>query len=203
MNSLQERVSQLQGKQSQLQSLIDNKQVELKRLTKRQQVLEDTQVLLQKTAQETQDNLKVHLEDIVNIALDTCFPGEYSFCMVFELKRGATVCEMYLEDDNGFTQDPLESNGGGLADIISFALRIAVWSLSKPDNIIVLDEPFKFLSVNLVPLAGQILHDMSKRLGLQFLMVTHDEELVEVADKVFTVTKNRRGVSKVVSYEQK
>lgn len=201
MNSLQDRVSQLQGKQSQLQSLINKKGIELDIFMNRQQVIEETQVLLQKTAQETQDNLKVHLEDIVNMAIDTCFPGEYSFCMEFELKRGSTVCEMYLEDDNGFQQDPLKSNGGGLADIISFALRIAVWSLSKPDNVIVLDEPFKFLSENLVPLAGQILKDMSERLKLQFIFVTHDQELVEVADKVFKVTKNRRGISQVRSYE--
>lgn len=195
---LTNRVSKLQGRAEQIRTDLNKKSRELQQLEKRQIDIEKAQVLLQVTAQETQDGLKVHLEDIVQMALDTCFPDEYTFCIDFELKRGSTVCEMYLEDDAGFKLNPMTASGGGVVDIISLALRLAVWTLSKPDNLIVLDEPFKFLSANLRPLAGEILHKMSKKLGLQIIMVTHDEVLMEISDRIFTVKKNRKGISKVV-----
>lgn len=199
--TLTERFSKLQGKQEQILTDIRTSKQELKTLNKRQIHIENAQVLLQTTAQETQDGLKIHLQDIVQMALDTCFPDEFQFCIDFELKRGSTVCEMYLKDPESEYDDfrihPMQASGGGLVDIISLALRLAVWTLSKPDNLIVLDEPFKFLSDNLRPMAGEILYNMSRKLGLQIIMVTHDPVLMEIADRVFKVRKTRSGVSKV------
>lgn len=193
--TLQMRVARLEGQRQQLYKYIDDKELHLEELQERQKAIEEAQALLQVTAQETQDNLRVHLEDIVQLALDTCFPDEYNFCIDFELKRGATVCEMYLVDSAGFRLNPINASGGGVVDIISLALRLAVWTLSKPDNLIVLDEPFKFLSSNLRPLAGEILQQMSEKLGLQVLMVTHDPVMMEIADRVIDVKKNKKGIS--------
>lgn len=200
--NLLDRVSKLKGRAEQVENNLILKKRELKRLEKRQISIEDTQVLLQVTAQETQNGLKVHLEDIVQVALDTCFPNEYTFCMQFELKRGSTVCELYLEDIAGFRMNPMTASGGGIVDVISLALRLAVWTLSKPDNVIVLDEPFKFLSANLRPLAGAIIKNMSKKFKLQIIMITHDPVLMEIADRTFSVKKNRKGVSKVIVEEE-
>jgi len=194
---LNDRITKQQGRLEQVEKDLSRKKVELTVLEQRQIDIEAAQVLLQVTAQETQDGLRVHLEDIVQVALDTCFPGEYTFKILFELKRGSTVCEMYLEDESGFKLNPMTASGGGLVDVISLALRLAVWTLSKPDNVIVLDEPFKFLSANLRPLAGEILQNMSEKLGLQIIMVTHDPILIEIADRTFSVKKNRKGISKV------
>lgn len=166
-------------------------------LEERTLAIEEAQVLLQITAAETQDNLRVHLSDIVQSALDALFPGEYTFCIDFELKRGSTVCEMYLLDDAGFRTDPMTAEGGGVVDVIALSLRLAVWALSRPENVLVLDEPFKFLSANLRPAAADILSQMSTRLDLQIVMVTHDPVLTEVADRVFRVVKNADGRSSV------
>ena len=203
---LLDRASKLTGKLEQIQSDVTSKNTELDTLKNRIINIENTQVLLQTTAKETQDGLKVHLEDIVQMALDTCFPDEFIFCIEFELKRGSTVCDMFLQDpteekDSQFRIHPMQASGGGLVDIISLALRLAVWTLSKPDNVIVLDEPFKFLSDNLRPMAGDILHKMSRKLGLQIIMVTHDQVLMEIADKIFKVRKSRTGVSKITVME--
>lgn len=200
------RASKLTGQLEQIQSNVKSKNTEVTTLKNRLIDIEKTQVLLQTTAKETQDGLTVHLEDIVQMALDTCFPDEYKFCIEFELKRGSTVCDMYLQDttedkDSGFKIHPMQASGGGLVDIISLALRLAVWTLSKPDNVIVLDEPFKFLSDNLRPMAGGILHKMSRKLGLQIIMVTHDQILMEIADKIFKVRKSKTGVSKIIVME--
>ena len=65
------------------------------------------------------------------------------------------------------------------------------------DNVIVLDEPFRFLSRDLQERAGEILKTLSERMQLQIIMVSHIGEIIDVADKVFEVKKNEEGISKV------
>ena len=151
------------------------------------------QVFIQTVAKETQENLQVHIQDLVQSALDTCFPGEFDFFVEFEIKRGKTEANLFLESE-GCKVDPMDSTGGGVIDIISFALRLSAWSLSQTEPVILMDEPFKFLSVNLRPLAGLILKSLCDKLKLQIIMVSHDPAMIEVSDRVFEV-KQKKGRS--------
>lgn len=164
-------------------------------------LLIDAQVFLQDVAQKTQSKLKLQIEDIVNLALETCFPNEYEFRIDFNVSRGKTEAELiFLSKLTGNKIDPMNASGGGVVDLTSFALRIACYTLQyNINNVIVLDEPFRFISRDLQDKAGQILKSLSQKLGLQIIMVTHIPELVNVADKIFEV-KKIDGISKVKSY---
>lgn len=155
-----------------------------------QLAIEEVQVLIQTVAKETQEQIKMHIEDVVNAAIDTCFPSEYEFSLDFEIKRGKTEAVIRLTK-NGFNVDPMEATGGGLVDIASFALRVAAWSLSTSNNILILDEPMKFLSRDLQNKAGEILQEISKELNIQIIMVSHIQDIIGQADKVFEVKKNK------------
>ncbi len=169
---------------------------------KRRAVAIDTaQALIQQVARDTQEKLKYHIEDIVQLALDSCFPDQYDFRVDFEIKRGRTEASLTLLKD-GNPMNPMDANGGGIVDITSFALRLAAWSLSKTDNVIIMDEPFRFLSRDLHPKAGQIMKRLSHKLKLQMIMVTHSEELIEQSDRMFTNRIGRDGISKVTEKEQ-
>jgi len=144
------------------------------------------QAFLQQVAQETQEQLKFHLQDLVQTALDTVFPATYTFKIDFVILRGRTEAQMYLDKD-GERVDPELACGGGVVDVLSLALRIAAWSIGKTSPIIVLDEPFKFLSQGLRPLMGEILRGLIDRLGVQIIMVTHDPDFVAIADRTFTI----------------
>lgn len=194
---VRQRLDQAIGRRDAVQKRLEQKRQKLTTLQARMPAIEEAQALIQLTAQETQEQLKYHIEDIVQVAIDSCFPGEYVFCAKFDMKAGRTVCRLVLEDEVGNEVNPMDANGGGLVDLISFALRLSAWTLSQTDNVIVLDEPFKFLSENLRPVAGEILRKLRKKLGLQFIMVTHDPLMVEIADKVFEVKKNKKGISQV------
>ena len=56
-------------------------------------------------------------------------------------------------------------------------------------NVLILDESFKFLHGK-IENAMKMLKDLSKKLDLQFIIVSQIEELSENADKVFLVTHN-------------
>jgi len=156
--------------------------------------LEEALVFIQDVAKRTQEQLVLHIQDVVNTALDTCFPDEYEFQLIFEIKRNKTEARLIFMK-NGFEIDPMEASGGGVVDVASFALRIAAWSLGKTNNVICLDEPMKFLSRDLQPRAGEILKKISLKLGVQFIMVSHVSDLIKNADRVFEISLNSKGVS--------
>lgn len=160
---------------------------------------EEAQIFLQSVAQSTQEKLRFQVEDIVNLALETCFPSEYVFKINFKLSRGKTEAELkFLSQKTGLPIDPMNASGGGVVDLTSFALRIASWVLEREsDNVIILDEPFRFVSRDLVDRAGKILKVLSDKMKLQIILVTHIPELIEVADRVFEVKKNSSGISKI------
>ena len=121
--------------------------------------------------------MKIHLEEIVNTGLETCFPETYNAHVDFNNKRGKIECDIYLHDGHGNRVDPLEDNGGGLADIVSFSLRMASWTIGNTDNVIVLDEPFKFLDESLVPLAGELLQHLSKKIKtVQYMLQNYMQQ---------------------------
>ena len=149
------------------------------------------QALIQTTAQETQSQLKYHIQALVQNALDAVFPTVYVFKVGFELRRGQTEVDIYLDKD-GEPIDPMDASGGGVVDVVTFALRVVAWSLSSTAPVLILDEPFKWVSAGRRQICGELLRSVSDRLGLQIIMVTHDPELVQRADRIFLVEQKRR-----------
>ena len=197
LSDYRSRIERLKGQRDQINNNIDQFSTELKKLKKTKRNTETAQAIVQTVAQKTQEELTFHISDIVSSALSAIFDEPYSFKINFILKRGKTEAEIKLVRD-GEEVDPLSSVGGGVVDVASFALRIAMWSLQNPksNNVIILDEPMKFLSRELQPKAGRMIKMLSEKLNLQFIIISHDKAIIENADRVFEVTI-RNGESKV------
>lgn len=165
---------------------------QVKSLAKKMLVAEKAQVFLQQVAQNTQSQLKYQICEIVQIALDSCWPGEKEFSLEFEIKNNRTEASIRFIEE-GQLLNPSEEDGGGVVDVASFALRLAVWSLGKTSPIILIDEPFKMLSVDLSKEISSIMKELSSKLGLQFIMITsHGLDMDEISDKVFEVKKKKK-----------
>jgi DNA repair exonuclease SbcCD ATPase subunit len=173
-------------------------QKEIDRLSSRQKAIEEAQVFLQGVAKETQEKIRYRLEDIVSLALVSVFGPKHTFKIVFEIKREQTEASLLLTDSDGNELDPIESNGGGLADCLSFALRIALLIISKNRRVLILDEPMKFVSADLRSACYEIMKRLSHELNIQIIAVTHEEEFIDIADTVYRV-QQRDGVSWVLS----
>lgn len=193
-----EKINKMKGKKELLESKLENYKDNLSSTNNNIIVLEKAQVFIQQVAKDTQEQIKFMITNIVQLALDSTFPDEYIFNVNFEIKRGKTEAALNFTK-GGIEIDPMEASGGGVVDIVSFALRIAAWSLGKSDNVITLDEPFRFLSKDLQPKAGEILRRLSEHLKLQILMVTHNNDMINSAHKIFEVTQNKKtGISNVI-----
>jgi len=200
MTNYKSLLDQSIGKRDTLQSQKDAYAKKIDYLTQRQKTIELVQALVQKVAKDTQEQLKFQIEDIVKTCIDTCFPDEYDFKVEFEIKRGKTECALKFYK-NEREVDIMEAAGGGVVDMASLGLRLAAWSLGNTANVLVLDEPAKFVSRGLQERVGEILSEISKKLKIQIIMNTHIPELVEQSDKVFRVNLVKEGqweVSKVM-----
>ena len=160
---------------------------------------EQAREVIREVGLKTQQQLQYHISDITSLALDAVFPDPYELIAEFVERRNKTECDLYFNRD-GNRVNPLSASGGGAVDVASFALRVASWSMQRPRSrsVLILDEPFRYLSTDLLDKAGLMLKQISKKLKLQIIMVTHSEELMEQADKVFQV-KIRKGISQVIS----
>ena len=194
-----ERISGAKGKASLLQNQLDT----VKFVTEAKKAdlisLEKAQAFIQLVAKRTQEQLKYHVTDVVQLALDSLFPNEYTFTLEFNIKYGKTVAELVFTKE-GYPIDILKAAGGGVVDIASLALRIAVWSLSRTDNVLILDEPVaRIQPAALQAIAWEVIKELSYRLKLQFIIISNSsnngEAIHLVADKEFIVKKGKEMVN--------
>lgn len=182
-------------RQSNIELLAQRKQRLEEIKTETEEVLKSISVC-QSVATEVQKQLSVKIDTIVNLALATCFGDEYTFKLNYVPARGKTEVEFLLLQ-NGKEIDPMNQNGGGLIDILCFALRVAVFNISHTDDVMVFDEPFRFVSKGLREKVAEVVHTFSERLNIQIIEVTHVEELMDNSDKQFVIKKINK-VSEVI-----
>lgn len=134
--------------------------------------------LVQDTCQNIQNSVHKKIADIVNRCLEVVFDDPYEFRIVFEKKRNKTEARLVFARDEEEI-DPYTAAGGGVIDIVSFALRLACLCMQKPKrrSVLILDEPFRFVSRKLLVRVNQMIHSLSQEMDMQFVIITHTEEL--------------------------
>jgi DNA repair exonuclease SbcCD ATPase subunit len=155
--------------------------------------------VIQVVAKQTQENIEERISNIVSLALASVFPDPYEFKVRFVSRRNKTEADLIFIK-RGHEGRPEDVAGGGVLDVASFALRIAVWSIKPTNNVLIQDEPFHFLSRNLQAKCSQMIKMINQKVingkRLQFIIVSHIPEITEAADRIFNIS-NIKGVSKV------
>lgn len=197
IQTLRKCIERKKGQQNQLQIDLQAAKIEKEHITGEIINTETAQAIIQTVAQKTQEELEYRLSEIVSLALTAVFEDPYKLKVLFVIRRNKTECDLLFEK-NGEIFDPISSSGGGAIDVAAMALRITIWSLTqpKPRNVLILDEPFRFLSKEYQIKASTMLSEISKKLKLQIIMVSHSESLIEGANKVFRIAI-KKGVSNI------
>lgn len=192
-------VEKQKGKKEQLEEDLEKISDELNDAESDLIAYEKARTIIQTVSAATQEKLQFHISDITSLALEGVFPDPYSLKVEFQVRRNKTECDIFFERDSKRIE-PLEASGVGAVDIASLALRIASWSMMRPRTrpTIILDEPFKHLSEEYQEAASEMIKELSRKLGLQFIIVSHKPILTTYADRVFSV-KIRRRKSKVTA----
>jgi len=154
--------------------------------------------LVQRAAGLTQSQIQIHISPLVTRALRLIFSTPLDFVLSFRSVRGRSEAVFQVCRPGGAPIDPLESSGGGVIDVVSFALKICLWCMQtpRPAPVMILDEPFRYLSGDLIIRAGELLRELSDQLNMQFIIITHSRHFISQADRLFQV-RIKNGVSRV------
>jgi DNA repair exonuclease SbcCD ATPase subunit len=160
------------------------------------QIWEQVQVLFAKTSEYAREQLKLRIEETVTAALQVAgFPGNPRFKVLLTERAGQPAAEWRIiearEDGTEMETSVEDSHGGGLVDVVSLALRLALLQLSrpKPAPLVILDEPGKHVSAEYAPNVAFFLKQFGQKTGHQVIMITHNETLAEMADATVRVKK--------------
>lgn len=190
-------LEQLKGKKALLKSQLKEEKIALRSNRIKLQDYEIARQIIKEVAQVTQEQITFHVSDITTLALESIFNDPYKLEIQFVQRRNKMECDLFFVR-NEERINPLEASGGGAVDVAAFALRIASWSLMQPQisKTIILDEPMRFLSENYQEKASTMLKELSRQLGIQFIIVTHEQTLTAYADNVFEIGIGK-GVSRI------
>jgi DNA repair exonuclease SbcCD ATPase subunit len=180
--------------------LLQEKETREKRLAEVKdsaECLERVRLLLQEAASHAREQGRRQVEFMVTQALQFVFGGDLDFKVTIEEKRDRPEAEFYVCSNYGgdlrVETAPQDARGGGVVDVISLALRLALLQAFRPPvgGPVILDEPAKHVSEEFSPQVAQFLKSFSQSLGRQVIMVSHNQHLADSADVAYLVEMSR------------
>lgn len=156
-------------------------------------------VFLQTLSDTTRQQIVDRISSIVTDALQKIKDPDLEFKMKLSTERNQVDVKFVVVNKKTEQEyDILNSCGGSIADIVTFPLKVALLLKWEPtlSRVLILDESFKFVSVADQEALGEFVRQISEKLNLQTILVTHSPTLTSKAHRVFEVTQNNR-LSKV------
>ena len=170
LQEAQLKLAKAEGQREALENAVAVSKAQIAKLEQRANDITQAVLTAQTIANELQANITAFFSTCVQSALDIVFPGAYKFCMEFSSRRNQAELDMWL-DRNGEKVSALDAAGGGVVDVISFALRTCCLLLSKKRPVLFLDEPFKFIRGEARDRLGELLNLLSVQSHVQIIMV--------------------------------
>lgn len=159
----------------------EEEEEKLETCLKEEASLKEAQILLQKVAEKAQESAHRQVASLVSRCLQAVFGEDaYQFSINFTKKRGKTDAELTFSREGLILEDPIRQAGLGQVEVASFALRLACILLSKPRRrrLLVLDEPFKWVSKKYRKSVRILIESLAKEFEVQFILATHTPEFM-------------------------
>ena len=198
MSRTQELRSWVEGKKGEirlLQSQADDLDNKIENLLGNISRLEKARWVIGEVARITQARFKAYVEPIITMALNAVYHEDnMKFLMEFTINRNQPECQLLVQEGDHEPYLPKDETGGGVVDILSFALRVVLWSLENPRTraVFFLDEPMKNVGMGkdvLLSRAGEMMRNISDQLHFQLIIISHEAELSDIADKAWEFSK--------------
>ena len=158
-------------------------------------------VFFQSLSDDESSKFQAKLETLVTAGLQVVFQEPMKFCIDVGTERNTITVRFFVESIvNGYKAklDILSAKGGGVADVVAFLLQfLMVHYLPNRRRIIIGDEPWKNLSADYKARFASFVKMICKKAGMQVIIVTHDPEYSDVADKVYRFSTGDKGLTDV------
>jgi DNA repair exonuclease SbcCD ATPase subunit len=173
---------------TELQEIEENLQLQMANC----ELLDKVKVLFQLSSDYARTQAKQQLETLVTNALRYVFGSTFRFEIECSDHGGSPTAEFYVItewEDQTIKNKPQDSRGGGIVDMVSLALRIALIETIQPrlQSSILLDEPCKHVSEDYMIPVIEFLKSIGETFDKQIILVTHNTHLTESADMAYYV----------------
>lgn len=160
----------------------------LKKVNKQIESLEKCRVLILTFAEKTQEKIVKQIEQIITLALQSVFGEGIKAFIKLEQKRDQQEATFYIQKEEMLLEIRQDVTAVGEIDVYAFGAKMAFWSLDKKaPPIILLDEPFKNLSRDYLPAAGELLKKISEEFKVQFIVISHEDSIIDFADNTISL----------------
>jgi ABC-type glutathione transport system ATPase component len=150
---------------------------------------------INEVADARRNTVKSKIEGILTEAMHMIYGLQYrvEFDYSFKANRSNMEIEVVknaqIGGESREVRRTMEGCGGGVGDTIAVPLRLLVMLGSRQtDKVAILDEAYKHMDGDRIENVANFIKDISKRLGIQIIFLSHHEIMQNVAEKVFQVS---------------
>lgn len=193
LDALKKRVEELAGRKRTFQELLESEQKKLDTSNAKARECESALKLLELVGTTSRERIKQEIETLVTHALTSTFDrDDYSLVAEFLHRRNQIECDLLLGvgnegDDTFHTMDPLDSNGGGIVDVITTSLRFVLLTMLHQEGPSVLDEPGKYVSAEYQRSFLNFMQEVSEKTNRQVIVSTHIENYMSPSCRIVRV----------------
>ena len=184
-----------------IQKTIDADEASLNEHKKEAEILEKSGTLLDLMANNQRKEACKKLEDVCTYALQYATGRNLKMKIDMTMLRNKVAAEIsVLKPDTGVENFPMDGGGGGLADIISMALRFTLLSTySSPviDGPVIFDEPAKNVSLDYIANVADFLMRAAKDFDRQIILSTHNDYIAAAAPKRYRFSLDENDITKI------
>lgn len=199
LSELRSRYQQALGQKEMLERQKAEKESALKQARHDIEVWEQVRVLFSKVSEFARAQLKTRIEETVTAALQAVFErDDIAFQIEMRMVNNQPAASWQVVSYYGTGEElttvsgsPEDARGGGVSDVVSLALRLALLELARPKPLgpVLLDEVGKHVSKEYAPNVAQFLKQYAQRTGRQIILITHQNDLAEIADVGYRVSQ--------------
>jgi len=130
---------------------------------------------------------------LITYGLKTIFDDQnLSFIPVITKKNEKMHIELRTKRDN--IEGNMDSFGGSVAVIESFLLRVLCMLKLNLAKLMLLDETFAPVSEEYISNTSKMVSEISRKLGIDILLVTHQKGFMDNADHVYRASESDKGL---------
>ena len=191
--ALSQQLSRQQGVADNLQKQIESKLQRIQQGKNDVLELEKDREVLKRASVMAREVAKQAIEQACTRGLQTVHGPGYSLAIKINenTQRPSAEFKILSPTEGGVEEnDVMEDRGGGVLDVVSLLSRMAYLEMqSDPPNQgpLLLDEPGKQVSLDNTPALANVMKQIAKEYNRQLIVITHNEDLANLADKAFKV----------------
>ena len=130
---------------------------------------------------------------LITYGLKSVFDDQNLTFLPDKKEKGGKI-NIELKTINDDIEGDFRSFGGSVAVIESFLMRILCALKKNLARLMLLDETFAAVGEEYISNTGKLISELSKKIGIDILLVTHQKEFKHNADRVYRIKESKSGL---------